>query len=267
MRSSVSVKPTKELNSGEVVMLVPILKPLVTSSSVMGLTPVMNMRSSHAVAGGKELEHVEEVAEEAFTVGGLAILVLAEGGKDGIGEVVVLVDDEIDAQAQAAGGIVEILQPRGSGGTAHQFFAETGLEQMFVVVGKLYELLRAMLLERLFQPSGCGVYGREVEPQYHELRPQGCGMLVYPPFAEELLEAVGVVDVIIGGQHIDEQRLAEPARTDKEEIAGFSLYQRNEMGLVHVITIVTSEALVVAQPVGDVFYAVLFHNSTVLLNA
>ena len=44
-------------------------------------------------------------------MGGLAILVFAEGGKDGIGEVVVLVDDEVDAQAQAAGGAIDIIQP------------------------------------------------------------------------------------------------------------------------------------------------------------
>ena len=65
----------------------------------------------HVVARGEELEHVEEVSEEAFAVGGLAILVFAEGGKDGIGEVVVLVDEEVDAQAQPAGGAIDIIQP------------------------------------------------------------------------------------------------------------------------------------------------------------
>ena len=78
----------------------------------MGLTPVINIRSSAMpLPEVRELEHVEEVSEEAFTVGGLAILVFAEGGKDGIGEVVVLVDDEVDAQAQAAGGAIDIIQP------------------------------------------------------------------------------------------------------------------------------------------------------------
>ena len=67
----------------------------------------------HAVAGSEELEHVEEVAEEAFAVGGLTIRILSEGGKDGIGEVVVLVDDEVDTQAQPAGGAIDIIQPFG----------------------------------------------------------------------------------------------------------------------------------------------------------
>jgi hypothetical protein len=145
--------------------------------------------------------------------------------------------------------------------------AEAGLKQVFVLVGKLYETPCAMLLERFLQPSGCGVDGGEVEPEYHELRPQRRWVLVYPPLSEELLEVVGVVDVIIGGQHVDEQRLAEAAGADEEEVASFLLYQGDEVGLVHVVTIVTGEALVVAQSVGDAFDAILFHNSTVLLNA
>lgn len=89
---------------------------------------------------------------------------------------------------------------------------------MFVVVGKLYETLRTVLLERFLQPSGCGVDGGEVEPEYHEFRSQGSGMFVYPLFAKEFFEAVGVIDVIIGRQHVDEQRLAESAGADEKKI-------------------------------------------------
>ena len=46
VRSSVSLKPTMPLNWGSVVKLEPMLNPLVTSSSVMGDTPVMNIRFS-----------------------------------------------------------------------------------------------------------------------------------------------------------------------------------------------------------------------------
>ena len=42
VRSSVSLKPTMPLNCGSVLKL----EPLVTSSSVMGDTPVMNIRFS-----------------------------------------------------------------------------------------------------------------------------------------------------------------------------------------------------------------------------
>ena len=45
-RTSAAVKPSTSLNSGIRLTLVPMLKPLVTSSMVMGETPVMNMRST-----------------------------------------------------------------------------------------------------------------------------------------------------------------------------------------------------------------------------
>ena len=44
--TSAAVKPTISLKSGSRLMLVPMLKPLVTSSMVIGDTPVMNRRST-----------------------------------------------------------------------------------------------------------------------------------------------------------------------------------------------------------------------------
>ena len=44
-RTSFSVKPSRSLNLGLRLTFVPLLKPLVTSSIVMGETPVTNSRS------------------------------------------------------------------------------------------------------------------------------------------------------------------------------------------------------------------------------
>ena len=44
-------------------------------------------------------------------------------------------------------------------------------------------------------------------------------MTAYPQVAEILLELISQVDVVVGTQHAQQQRLAEAARTHEEQVA------------------------------------------------
>ena len=77
-------------------MLVPMLMPEVTSSMVIGDTPVMN-RTFDAAAGASRagLQSGEDAAVEAAAVGEVLVRLRPMVGQHGVGEVVVLVDQHV----------------------------------------------------------------------------------------------------------------------------------------------------------------------------
>ena len=65
----------------------------------------------------------------------------------------------------------------------------------------------------------------------------GRGVAAYPQVAEQFVEAVLHVHVVVGLEHTQHQRLAEAARPHQEEVAAGKLQSGNEHGLVHIVEI------------------------------
>ena len=87
---------------------------------------------------------------------------------------------------------------------------------------------------------------------------RGRGVLAYPQVAEEPFEEVGLAHIVVLAQHVHQQRLAEAARADEEEIAVGTLNLGDEAGLIDIIVVGEAHVLPVLHPVGDSFGVLLF---------
>ena len=68
-------------------------------------------------------------------------------------------------------------------------------------------------------------------------------MTAYPQVAEILLELISQVDVVVGTQHAQQQRLTKAARTDEEQVAAGELQLRDVHRLVNIIVVLTAHTL------------------------
>ena len=69
--------------------------------------------------------------------------------------------------------------------------------------------------------------------------------------AEKPLEVLLAVEVVVALHHGDEERLAEPARTDEEDEAVARLHLREVLRLVHVVVPLPAESPEIHDPVRD----------------
>ena len=84
--------------------------------------------------------------------------------------------------------------------------------------------------------------GAKKQKRFDFVSLQSKWMTAYPQVAEILLELISQVDVVVGTQHAQQQRLAEAARTDEEQVAACRLQTGDEHGLIHIIVVLAYEA-------------------------
>ena len=123
-----------------------------------------------------------------------------------------------------------------------------------------------MHIHRLAVVAQRAVYHREVQFQHQVGVPFLGGVLAHIEVAEQLLELVCPVDVVVMLQHGERQALAETARTDEEEELVGSLQFRDKVGLVHKIAVFADTGKI-GHPVGDTLAlnSVYFHTHRALL--
>ena len=100
---------------------------------------------------------------------------------------------------------------------------------------------------------------REVQIKYEVLVMALGGMLANPQVAKESVEERGFAHVVVLTQHVHQQRLAEAARTDEEEIVIRCLYLGDEAGLIDIVVVREAYVLPVLHPVGDSFGFIVDH--------
>ena len=164
------------------------------------------------------LDCIEELAEITlamclFQVSALMSLV----GKNLIGEVVVLIDEEIDFLTYLIALVIEVVQ-LGDGILLHiqsllgAFWQEAGID-----IDKVVELDVAIRVHTFLVVVKSSDDDGEVEAQGQVGVALRSRVLTDIEVAEERLKVVLPIDVVVMLQHVHVERLAEAARTDVEE--------------------------------------------------
>ncbi len=171
----------------------------------------------HQYAVEVALEELEYIAVEARGVGqcmvdGFALLV-----EDVVGEVVVLVDDEVFFVAKPIGDPIDIADFSIVGAIRLHFIYKTFRITVSIRLCVYIQCYTHVAIEIVVQVVDVPSHLREVELQHLELSAQLRGVVGNPEASEEAFEIILAVDVVVVLHHAHEQALAETAWTNKEE--------------------------------------------------
>ena len=194
--------------------------------------------ADHEDALEHALELLEHFAVEAGGVGDSVVYLVALLVEHVVGEVVVLVDDEVEAGSAVLGFPVQEVQLLGGGGLLFHLLGESGIVARLVDGGEVVQASAAIVVEvagEFFAHSAA--YTGEVHVQHLIHALQGCGAAAYPEVAEACPELVLLREVVIGFQHAQEDALTEAAGADEEQVAGLLLQQGQVHGLVYIILV------------------------------
>lgn len=171
-------------------------------------------------------------------------------GKDGVGEVVVLVDEEIHILSGTFTSLTEEVQLLHGSVRLAQSFQSVLRKEVGVYLAEVLESNAAMRI----QPSAVVVQlaadAGEVEMEHQIAVAARRGMLPDLQVTEKGFELVTGAHVVVLSQQVQREALAEAARTDEEEEAVRLLYHGDEAGLVHIIIIVLADIREVHHAVG-----------------
>ena len=182
---------------------------------------------------GARLERGEEVAVEAAAVGKRLVRLRPAVGEDGIGEVVVLVDQHVQRDALLRSVSEQIVQLAVDPGMREDAVDHRLREQILVILQRIAQRDEAVVLEPLAQGFEGVVERGKVEAQDHVAVAVRRGLARDVGAAEDFLEASGAVAVVVALQQRHPARFAEAAGPDQErESLAFQLVQ--EAGLVDV---------------------------------
>ena len=196
------------------------------------------------------LEGGEEVAEEAAPVGERVVCLLAVHGQDGVGEVVVLVDQAVQVNAVAPGVREQLAQPAVDGRRGENAGAFGFREQVAVPLQHVPEHGQAMELELLLQRVERILECGEVEPQDDVAAALVRRVAADVGAAEHRVEFAREATVVVVLQQGDPARLAHPPGADEHCVADL-IELAQEGGLVHVQLAVQADASKVGDAVGD----------------
>ena len=179
----------------------------------------------------------------------LVINLLSLLAKHDIGEVVILVDDEVHR---------DVERTRDSGNhdkfVGTTFLLEKFLNEIFRIVISIFshkgikhkaQILVELLLQFVYRASNL----REVEVHHLVSSHQWRGVLAYPKRSEYLFKPVLFRLVVVGLKHTQKQALAKAARADEHEVVRLLLKHRYIHGLVNVIKVGLHYVLKVRHPV------------------
>ena len=171
-------------------------------------------------------------------------------GKDGVGEVVVLVDEEIHILSGTCASLIEVIQLLHGSAHRTQSFQSILRKEVGVYLAEVLESNAAMRVQPLAVVVQLAADAREVEIEHQIAVAARRGVLPDVQVTEKGFELVAGAHVVVVLQHIQREALAEAARTDEEEEAVRLLYHGDEAGLVHIIIIVLADIREVHHAVG-----------------
>ena len=204
----------------------------------------------HAAVLRTRLEGGEEVAIEAAAVGKRVVGVRPLVRQDRVGEVVVLVDQDVEPDAVPVGVQEQRVELVVDGRLRADALVCRFGEQLRVRFQRVGELDVTVVLEVPLESLQGVVEGGEVEPQHDVPAAVGRGVAADVRTVEQRLEVVGLVTVVVALHHRQPAGLAEPPRAD-EEHESLLLQRVQEARLVDVQAALPPDALEVGQPVWD----------------
>ena len=183
-----------------------------------------------------------------------------------VGEVVILVDNEIEFEVQIMRDTMDQVEHTHTRLLLFHILQEVIGIVDGVFLGKQQTALAQIAIEVLIEVIQITAHHREVAVQHLKLALLRCGMIGDIKALEQLLEVVLLIDVVVGLQHVEEQALAEAARTDEEKKVAGILHPFEEHGLVNQIFMFFSYLLEVGNAVR---YAleIRAHNVTLLYSS
>ena len=199
---------------------------------------------------------IEESAQVAFTVRFVGVAVQAFGvGEDGVGEVVVFVDEEIHLLSGTFAGLIEVIQlfHRSAHGT--QPFWSALRQKVGIFLAEVLESNPTVRIQSFAIVAQLAGDAGEVEVEHQISITARCGVLADVQVSKEVFEPVAGAHVVVVLQHIQRQALTESTGADEEKESIRLLYHGDEAGLIHIIIIFTTDDREVHHAVRETFSA------------
>ncbi|EEF87362.1 hypothetical protein BACCELL_05039 [Bacteroides cellulosilyticus DSM 14838] len=180
---------------------------------------------------------LEHLAVEAAGVSEGVVDLIAKFVEHHVGEVVVLVNDEIQTSTVLLGQSSQEIELSDKAALLFDILHEAGVVIGFVFPGEHIHL-HAAIFVKTFDKRTDAVGGEgKVEMQHLVNALQGRGMTAYPQISEPCLELRLLSDIVVGPQHAQEDTFAEAPGTDEEQTHRLFFEQGQVHGLVYVILV------------------------------
>ena len=200
----------------------------------------------------RELELVEELLEEPVAVAE-GLVALPRLGEDRVREVVVLVDDHVELRVRALEHRRERAELRVARPRREDRLRRARRQPRGVVAGELVQPKRAVLVEAVLHAVGLLLDAREVEVEDEVLPALVRRVAADVEPAEELVEPVRVVDVVVALEDRAEERLPEAPRPQEERVAR-PLQLADEGRAVHEVAVLRADEREVRHAVHDLLH-------------
>ena len=152
-----------------------------------------------------------------------------------VGEVVILVDNQVKLESPLLGGHPYLVELAHGGLLVKHALHHLRLVEPLVGIDERVNLSTTIPIEILFQVLQSAPHQREVEVQHQEAVPVLRGVFGHVETLEKLREVVLLVDVVVGLEHVEEQALAESSRADEEQEVSCLFHPLEIHGLVYQI--------------------------------
>ena len=210
----------------------------------------------HEDAVEAALEQLEPIAVESGAMGDRPVRIFPGGTDEQIREVVVFVDDQIKRQPVRPGGVRDDLVFRVLlDGGERSGREEAGIAGNEIIQRRIHVIVELRLKRVAAHAADLG----EVERQHKVLVAVLGRMLAKPEPSEELLEVRLLATVVVRLHHADEERLAEPPRSDEENERVTLLKLREKLRLVNVVPSLVADSLEIRNAIGDLQITPSFH--------
>ena len=170
-------------------------------------------------------------------------------GKDGVGEVVVLIDKKVNILSGAFALMIKEVELVDGSFYCVQLFFGALRQKIGIDLAEIVETDLSVRIQSLAVVVQLTGDAGKVEVEHEISIATRRGVLADVEVAEQCFELVAGAHVVVLPQQVQRQALPKTARTDEEEKAVRLLYQRNEAGLIHILIIVEAD-------VGKVHHAV-----------
>lgn len=155
------------------------------------------------------LHRVEKGAQIALAVSLVGVAVQAFGvGEDGIGKVVILVDEEINLLIRTFTFMIEEVQLLHGSLFFIQSFQNALRQILLIHITEIIETGVAVRIQPLAVVVQFAAYDRKVEIEHQIRVTVPCGVLPYVEASEQVFELVAGTHIIIMLQHVQRQTLA-----------------------------------------------------------
>ena len=200
----------------------------------------------------RELELVEELLEEPVAVAE-GLVALPRLGEDRVREVVVLVDDHVEPHARAREPRRERAELLVARARREDRLGRARRKPRGLALGEDVEPLRAVEVEARLHAVGLLLDAREVEVQDEVLPALVLRGAADVEPAEELVEPVRVVDVVVALEDRAEEGLPEAPRPQEEPVARL-LQLADEGRAVHEVAVLRADPREVRHAVHDLLH-------------